>query len=105
MSVPLGPLAWLLLDGGRRSFADETHQTGDATVNYTHYDYLELPPGAAPARIEAAYAKLTARFEEAAGEQDFAASCASFTRPMKCFATTRHARPTTRRWRMRRRAP
>jgi DnaJ-class molecular chaperone len=41
-------------------------------VNYTHYDYLELPPGAAPARIEAAYAKLTARFEEAAGEQDFA---------------------------------
>ena len=22
---------------------------------YTHYDYLELPPGASPARIEAAY--------------------------------------------------
>jgi molecular chaperone DnaJ len=41
-------------------------------VNYTHYDYLELPPGAAPSRIEAAYAKLTARFEEAAGEEDFA---------------------------------
>ncbi|HEY7902820.1 MAG TPA: DnaJ domain-containing protein [Casimicrobiaceae bacterium] len=41
-------------------------------MNYTHYDYLELPPGATPARVEAAYAKLTARFEEAAGEQDFA---------------------------------
>jgi len=24
-------------------------------VLYTHYDYLELPPGASPARIEAAY--------------------------------------------------
>jgi hypothetical protein len=23
MSAPLGQLAWLLLDGGRRSFADE----------------------------------------------------------------------------------
>ena len=32
-------------------------------MNYTHYDYLELPPGAAPARIEAAYAHLTERFE------------------------------------------
>ena len=40
-------------------------------MNYTHYDYLELPPGATPACIEAAYAKLTARFEQAA-EQDFA---------------------------------
>jgi len=32
-------------------------------VNYTHYDYLELPPGAPSARIEAAYAKLIQRFE------------------------------------------
>jgi DnaJ-class molecular chaperone len=32
-------------------------------VNYTHYDYLELPPGATPARIEAAYAQLTERFQ------------------------------------------
>ena len=27
----------------------------EASVLYTHYDYLELPPGASPARIEAAY--------------------------------------------------
>ena len=31
-------------------------------MNYTHYDYLELPPGSSPARIEAAYAKLLERF-------------------------------------------
>jgi DnaJ-class molecular chaperone len=27
----------------------------EKAVVYTHYDYLELPPGASPARIEAAY--------------------------------------------------
>jgi DnaJ-class molecular chaperone len=27
----------------------------ETAVVYTHYDYLELPPGASPARIEAAY--------------------------------------------------
>ena len=32
-------------------------------MNYTHYDYLELPPGAAPQRIEAAYAALLERFQ------------------------------------------
>ncbi len=41
-------------------------------MTYTHYDYLELPPGATPARIEAAYAHLTQRFEygTAEGGQD-----------------------------------
>ena len=41
-------------------------------MNYTHYDYLELPPGATPARIEAAYAHLSERFEcgKADGSQD-----------------------------------
>jgi len=34
----------------------ETH------VKYTHYDYLDLAPGASPARIEAAYAQLLERF-------------------------------------------
>jgi molecular chaperone DnaJ len=34
-----------------------------ATVNYTHYDYLELAPGASRARIEAAYAALLERFQ------------------------------------------
>ena len=33
-----------------------------ATVNYTHYDYLDLAPGASRARIEAAYAALLERF-------------------------------------------
>jgi DnaJ-class molecular chaperone len=32
-------------------------------VNYTHYDYLELAPGATPMRIEAAYAALLERFQ------------------------------------------
>jgi hypothetical protein len=34
-----------------------------ATVNYTHYDYLELAPGASRARVEAAYARLLERFQ------------------------------------------
>ena len=32
------------------------------TLHYTHYDYLEIAPGASPARIEAAYAQLLERF-------------------------------------------
>ena len=31
-------------------------------MSYTYYDYLELPPGASPARIEAAYLGLLERF-------------------------------------------
>jgi curved DNA-binding protein CbpA len=31
-------------------------------MSYTHYDYLELPPGASAARIEAAYFGLVQRF-------------------------------------------
>jgi DnaJ-class molecular chaperone len=31
-------------------------------VNYTHYDFLDLAPGASAARIEAAYAQLLERF-------------------------------------------
>ena len=30
-------------------------------MHYTHYDYLELPPGAPPARIEAAYQAIKQR--------------------------------------------
>jgi len=29
---------------------------------YTYYDYLELPPGASPAMVEAAYGQLLQRF-------------------------------------------
>ncbi|MEO8847353.1 MAG: DnaJ domain-containing protein [Casimicrobiaceae bacterium] len=44
-------------------------------MNYTHYDYLELPPGASPTRIEAAYAQLTERFDagEPSGDKDLSA--------------------------------
>ena len=31
-------------------------------MTYTHYDYLDLAPGASPARIEAAYARVLERF-------------------------------------------
>ncbi|MEO8345103.1 MAG: hypothetical protein ABI607_05350 [Betaproteobacteria bacterium] len=32
-------------------------------MNYTHYDYLDLAPGASSARIEAAYAAVLERFQ------------------------------------------
>jgi curved DNA-binding protein CbpA len=32
-------------------------------VNYTHYDYLELAPGASAARVETAYLQLIERFQ------------------------------------------
>ena len=32
-------------------------------MNYTHYDYLDLAPGASTARIEAAYAQVLQRFQ------------------------------------------
>ena len=32
-------------------------------MNYTHYDYLELAPGASAKRIEAAYCALLERFQ------------------------------------------
>jgi DnaJ-class molecular chaperone len=37
-------------------------------VNYTHYDYLDLAPGASTARIEAAYAAVLERFHYGASE-------------------------------------
>jgi DnaJ-class molecular chaperone len=37
-------------------------------VNYTHYDYLDLAPGASSARIEAAYAAVLERFQFGATE-------------------------------------
>src|SRR6478735_4025034 len=44
--------------------AKQKHRTRqERIVNYTHYDYLELAPGAAPARIEAAYMALLERFQ------------------------------------------
>ncbi len=37
-------------------------------MNYTHYDYLDLAPGASTARIEAAYAAVLERFAYGATE-------------------------------------
>jgi len=37
-------------------------------VTYTYYDYLDLAPGASPARIEAAYAAVLERFQYGASE-------------------------------------
>jgi DnaJ-class molecular chaperone len=37
-------------------------------VKYTHYDYLDLPPGADGARIEAAYLTLLERLQYGASE-------------------------------------
>lgn len=37
-------------------------------MTYTHYDYLDLAPGASPARIEAAYAQVLERFQYGAAD-------------------------------------
>jgi DnaJ-class molecular chaperone len=42
--------------------------TEETAVTYTYYDYLELPPGASSARIEAAYAQVLERFGYGASE-------------------------------------
>jgi DnaJ-class molecular chaperone len=42
---------------------EHRYDDGRREVNYTHYDYLELAPGASPQRIEAAYCALLERFE------------------------------------------
>lgn len=33
-------------------------------MTYTHYDYLEIAPGASPERIETAYARVLERFND-----------------------------------------
>lgn len=38
-------------------------------VDYTHYDFLDLPPGASAARIEAAYQTIKQRFHESGDEE------------------------------------
>ena len=37
-------------------------------MTYTYYDYLDLAPGACPARIEAAYASVLERFQFGASD-------------------------------------
>lgn len=50
-------MAWMLLPYRRRDQITEM----EIAVLYTHYDYLELPPGASTTRIEAAYRTLKQR--------------------------------------------
>jgi molecular chaperone DnaJ len=52
-----------LLLNVRRSGFEARASRQEIDVTYTHYDYLELAPGASRARIEAAYAALLARFQ------------------------------------------
>jgi DnaJ-class molecular chaperone len=43
--------------------------TEDRAMDYTHYDFLDLPPGASPARIEAAYQTIKQRLNGHSDEQ------------------------------------
>jgi DnaJ-class molecular chaperone len=52
----------LLLDARRAADDCRPHQTEEAAVSYTFYDYLDLAPDATPAQIEAAYLALLERF-------------------------------------------
>lgn len=40
-------------------------------MNYTHYDYLDLAPGASSSRIEAAYQQVLERFGQGSAGHDF----------------------------------
>jgi DnaJ-class molecular chaperone len=51
----------MLLNRWQRTFKPEPKRNQESTVFYTHYDYLELPPGASTTRIEAAYQTLKQR--------------------------------------------
>jgi DnaJ-class molecular chaperone len=55
-------MARLLLKGSQPAL-DRADPDRRRSVNYTHYDYLDLAPGATPQRIEAAYLALLERFQ------------------------------------------
>jgi DnaJ-class molecular chaperone len=62
-------MAWMLLPFRAIGQAPETYPTNqEIAVLYTHYDYLELPPGASATRIEAAYRTLKQRLNGEADE-------------------------------------
>jgi DnaJ-class molecular chaperone len=56
-------MARLLLNGWQPASIQMPNPIRRRVVNYTHYDYLELAPGAASHRIEAAYCALLERFQ------------------------------------------
>jgi curved DNA-binding protein CbpA len=59
-------MAWMLRWGWRQ-VTRTAHTRTD--VDYTHYDFLDLPPGASAARIEAAYQLIKQRFHGSADEE------------------------------------
>lgn len=56
-----------LLANGRKG-PEQDQENWEMAVLYTHYDYLELPPGASSTRIEAAYKTLKERLNGEADE-------------------------------------
>jgi hypothetical protein len=54
-------MAWMLLTQWRGATPQALTRDQETAVLYTHYDYLELPPGASSTRIEAAYHTLKQR--------------------------------------------
>ena len=67
-------------------------------MTYTHYDYLDLAPGASPARIEAAYAAVLERFQYGATEagQDLAGLVRMIHAAYEVLSTTRPAQQLRR---------
>jgi DnaJ-class molecular chaperone len=61
-------MAWMLLTYGHQTFNLRLNAARRTTMLYTHYDYLELPPGASTTRIEAAYQTLRQRLNSQADE-------------------------------------
>ena len=56
-------MARLLLNALQAGATRDAVPGQETILNYTHYDYLELAPGASAQRIEAAYCALLERFQ------------------------------------------
>jgi DnaJ-class molecular chaperone len=62
-------MAWMLRSHGHRGLGPaESKLLRELVVQYTYYDYLDLPPGASAARIEAAYQTIKLRLDAGTDE-------------------------------------
>jgi len=62
-------MAWMLRSHGHQGFGPtESNLFEEPVMQYTYYDYLDLPPGASTARIEAAYQTIKHRLDSNADE-------------------------------------
>ena len=60
------PMAWMLRSPVHQGLGPaESNLFEELVVLYTYYDYLDLPPGASAARIEAAYQTIKQRLDAA----------------------------------------